>query len=188
VDHLRPVIDKQGLPSGYLSDMWNQVPACSTCNCSKGNSSWEEFMARTTGKAPLARGVHPTTHAWRVGRLRTFVRAGEEFLKRWHVQQYTEAIMDIRRRLETCLRAHEQDILRIQALVRATGTHDNIYANEGTQGKGHGKTQGQQRGKGGKRSVKAASPANPSASASRSKRRTTEKQAEPRKRPRTCAA
>ena len=126
MDHLRPVIDKQGLPSGYLSDIWNRVPACPTCNCSKGNSTWEEFMSRTTGKAPLARGVHPTTHAWRVGRLRTFAKAGEDFLKRWHAQHYTEAIQRIRARLEASLKAHEQDMLHIQALVVAAGAHDNF--------------------------------------------------------------
>lgn len=42
-DHLRPIVKNQR-PTGYISEIRNLVPACGTCNQSKGNSPWRTWM------------------------------------------------------------------------------------------------------------------------------------------------
>lgn len=49
-DHLRPLV-KGRMPTGYISEIYNLVPACGKCNQSKGNSNWKEWML---GKADLS--------------------------------------------------------------------------------------------------------------------------------------
>ncbi len=107
-DHLRPVIGKGGLPTGFGADEWNIVPACSTCNSSKGNQDWYTFMTRTTGKAPLARGVSPAVNAWRIGRLKTFERNGAKAATRWTVHRHKQDIEDMRIALRKAMSAHER--------------------------------------------------------------------------------
>ena len=120
VDHLRPVLQAGGLPSGYGSDAWNCVPSCATCNCSKGNRHWRTFMTRTTGKAPLARGVHPTTNSWRMARLQAFEHAGERVIqsRRWAVHQHAAFITNLRRQLESLLSSFEANMMRMRSRVR----------------------------------------------------------------------
>ncbi len=110
VDHLRPVIAPGGLPTGFGADAWNIVPACMTCNCSKGNRDWYSFMTRTTGKAPLARGVAPATNAWRISRLRTFEKHGAKASMRWAVHQFTQDIESMRLSLRRAMSAHEKRV------------------------------------------------------------------------------
>jgi hypothetical protein len=42
-DHLRPIVKNQR-PTGYISEIRNLVPACGTCNQSKGNRDWRAWM------------------------------------------------------------------------------------------------------------------------------------------------
>jgi hypothetical protein len=78
MDHFRPVLDAKGFPTGYGSDPWNLVPACSTCNSSKGNKHWLLFMHSKTPQSPASRNVknlHGRIHALKrfeaVGQVRT---------------------------------------------------------------------------------------------------------------------
>lgn len=42
-DHIRPlIVDKR--PSGYIHEISNLIPACSSCNSSKGNKSVDDFF------------------------------------------------------------------------------------------------------------------------------------------------
>jgi 5-methylcytosine-specific restriction endonuclease McrA len=42
-DHLRPlVVNKR--PTGYISEIYNLVPACGKCNQSKGNKPWADWI------------------------------------------------------------------------------------------------------------------------------------------------
>ncbi len=55
-DHFRPlVVDKK--PTGYISDIYNFVPACSTCNSSKGNKKWDEWIEGKAKNCPKNRGI-----------------------------------------------------------------------------------------------------------------------------------
>jgi hypothetical protein len=55
-DHLRPlVVDKK--PTGYISDIYNLVPACGKCNQSKGNRNWREWMLSSARLSPKSRKV-----------------------------------------------------------------------------------------------------------------------------------
>ena len=116
-DHLRPVLHPGGLPSGFGTDPWNCVPCCVTCNSSKGTSHWLAFMNRTTGKAPLARGVDHTSHAWRIARLRAFESAGTHLSRPWAVDDHAPAIQALRRRLESVLTAFETRMLAMRRQV-----------------------------------------------------------------------
>lgn len=42
MDHLKPLV-KNGMPSGYITDIHNLVPCCSRCNSSKGSKSFEDW-------------------------------------------------------------------------------------------------------------------------------------------------
>lgn len=41
-DHLKPLV-KNGMPTGYITDINNLVPCCQKCNSSKGSKSFEEW-------------------------------------------------------------------------------------------------------------------------------------------------
>ncbi len=55
-DHLRPLVEKQR-PTGYISEIYNLVPACGKCNQSKGNKPWRTWMFSAAPRSPLSRGV-----------------------------------------------------------------------------------------------------------------------------------
>jgi hypothetical protein len=55
-DHLRPIVLKHR-PTGFISEIGNLVPACATCNSSKGNAQWREWMLGTAEHSPSGRGV-----------------------------------------------------------------------------------------------------------------------------------
>lgn len=48
IDHIFPVV-RNGLPTGYASCATNLVPACHTCNSSKGNRDWKTWMQSRFG-------------------------------------------------------------------------------------------------------------------------------------------
>ena len=55
-DHLRPlVVNKR--PTGYISEIYNLVPACGKCNQSKGNKSWKTWIQSTAKLSPKSRGI-----------------------------------------------------------------------------------------------------------------------------------
>lgn len=55
-DHLRPLV-KDKRPTGYISDIYNLVPACGKCNQSKGNKQWKEWMQSNAKLSPKSRKV-----------------------------------------------------------------------------------------------------------------------------------
>lgn len=55
-DHLNPLIINK-MPTGYISEIHNLVPACSKCNQSKGNHKWKEWMIGNAKLSPKSRGV-----------------------------------------------------------------------------------------------------------------------------------
>jgi len=52
-DHFRPLVSGSS-PEGYIDEVDNLLPACSTCNSQKGNSEWQTFMEHEK-ISPLAR-------------------------------------------------------------------------------------------------------------------------------------
>ncbi len=55
-DHLRPlVLNKK--PTGYISEIYNLVPACGKCNQSKGNKPWDSWMLSEAKLSPKSRGI-----------------------------------------------------------------------------------------------------------------------------------
>jgi hypothetical protein len=55
-DHLRPlVLDRR--PTGYISEIANLVPACSTCNSSKRNENWRTWMLGSAPNSPTFRKI-----------------------------------------------------------------------------------------------------------------------------------
>lgn len=71
-DHLRPVV-RDSLPTGFITEIANLVPACGKCNSSKGGSDWRSWMLSTTAKgSPTRRGIPDI--AERISRLEAFER------------------------------------------------------------------------------------------------------------------
>lgn len=54
-DHLRPLV-KGKLPTGYISEIANLVPACGKCNQSKGGRPWEDWILGDAALSPKTRG------------------------------------------------------------------------------------------------------------------------------------
>ena len=59
-DHLRPLV-VQKRPTGYISEIYNLVPACGKCNQSKGNKNWKEWMLSEAKLSPKMRNI-PNLH------------------------------------------------------------------------------------------------------------------------------
>lgn len=55
-DHFRPLIDNKK-PTGYISEIYNLVPACGKCNQSKGNKNWKDWMFSDASLSPKTRGI-----------------------------------------------------------------------------------------------------------------------------------
>ncbi len=55
-DHFRPLILNKK-PTGYISEIYNLVPACGKCNQSKGNKNWKTWMFSDATLSPKTRGV-----------------------------------------------------------------------------------------------------------------------------------
>lgn len=56
-DHFMAIV-KDGLPSGYITELANLVPCCGVCNQSKGNTPWSTWIVGTAPNCPLGRGKH----------------------------------------------------------------------------------------------------------------------------------
>lgn len=70
-DHLLPLVVNK-LPTGYISEIHNRVPACGKCNQSKGNKLWRAWMLSTARLSPNSRGVADIEQ--RMERLEAFER------------------------------------------------------------------------------------------------------------------
>ncbi len=55
-DHLRPLV-KNKRPTGYISEIYNLVPACGKCNQSKGNKYWRDWILSDAKLSPKKRKV-----------------------------------------------------------------------------------------------------------------------------------
>lgn len=53
-DHFRPLISNKK-PSGYMTDIYNLVPCCHLCNCSKGAKNWRDYLNSTSKKSARTR-------------------------------------------------------------------------------------------------------------------------------------
>ena len=54
-DHFRPLV-RNKRPTGYINEISNMVPACSTCNSSKSNSDWQSWLNAETKDSLIKRG------------------------------------------------------------------------------------------------------------------------------------
>lgn len=55
-DHFRPLVSGK-MPTGYISEIRNLVPACGKCNQSKGNKYWKDWMLSDAKLSPKSRKI-----------------------------------------------------------------------------------------------------------------------------------
>lgn len=55
-DHLRPLVLNK-MPTGYISEIHNLVPACGKCNQSKGNKPWATWIISDAKLSPKSKLV-----------------------------------------------------------------------------------------------------------------------------------
>lgn len=72
-DHFRPIVIDE-MPTGYISEIRNLVPACAKCNQSKSGSHWREWMLGTAKHSPKSRGIPDLSD--RVARLEAYEQWG----------------------------------------------------------------------------------------------------------------
>lgn len=70
-DHLRPLV-RHRRPTGFLNDYRNRVPACGTCNTSKGGQDWRTWMRGPAAQGLRARGFSDKQIEARVSVLERF--------------------------------------------------------------------------------------------------------------------
>lgn len=70
-DHMRPLVVNHR-PTGFISEIANLVPCCGTCNSSKGNQPWRDWMLGNAKHSPTRRRVADV--ADRVSRLEEYER------------------------------------------------------------------------------------------------------------------
>jgi 5-methylcytosine-specific restriction endonuclease McrA len=54
LDHFRKLTENE-LPTGYITDIFNLVPCCGTCNSSKNGPDWKKWMLGQADKGPRKR-------------------------------------------------------------------------------------------------------------------------------------
>ena len=54
LDHIYGLVNQKEF-SGYTNDISNLIPACSSCNSSKGNKDWDKWINSDTPRAIYAR-------------------------------------------------------------------------------------------------------------------------------------
>ena len=81
-DHFFPLIDDKG-PTGYITEIHNLVPCCSTCNSSKGNQRWRDWFYGDAENSPKTRNVEDLDE--RYNRLDKYEKT------------YTRTILDIKK-------------------------------------------------------------------------------------------
>lgn len=70
-DHINPlVLDKA--PTGYLNEINNLLPCCSSCNSSKGNRNWEIWMNSKKGRMYKVYNENPVEHMNRIALIKEY--------------------------------------------------------------------------------------------------------------------
>lgn len=69
-DHLRPLVSSKK-PTGYVSEIRNLVPACGTCNQSKRNKNWDDWITSDVKGSPNIRKPKDDLNV-RIQRLRSY--------------------------------------------------------------------------------------------------------------------
>jgi hypothetical protein len=114
-DHFKPIILANGMPSGSCDDDWNMLPACTTCNSSKGNKHWLAFMNSRTSKSPKGRGLHANAVKARVNRLLAFERLHREHAQNWAFDQ--RQIEKLRNQVIRMTALHAKRVQQFQSSV-----------------------------------------------------------------------
>lgn len=70
-DHFNPLVVNK-MPTGYISEIHNLVPACGKCNQSKGNKNWRKWMFSNAARSPKTRNIKDLQE--RVARLEEYER------------------------------------------------------------------------------------------------------------------
>ena len=115
VDHFYPVVGQDGLPTGFCEDIWNSVACCPTCNSSKGNRPWLQFMQSTTPRSPRGRGC--TDWPQRIARLKKFAAAGHQRAQRWNKDTLARVLHALRAALTESTRRHAAVVHELSALA-----------------------------------------------------------------------
>jgi hypothetical protein len=102
-DHLRPLV-KDKRPTGYISEIYNLVPACGKCNQSKGNKDWKIWIKSNAKLSPKTKGIQDLEQ--RIARLEAYQNwktpnlvdfqaiVGEEMWeKHWENWKHVQTIM-----------------------------------------------------------------------------------------------
>lgn len=70
-DHFHPLVEDK-MPTGFISEIHNLVPACGKCNQSKGNKDWYQWMFSNAPQSPKTRNIKDLEE--RVARLKDYER------------------------------------------------------------------------------------------------------------------
>ncbi|UVI31019.1 HNH endonuclease [Paenibacillus spongiae] len=115
-DHLRPLV-KGKQPTGYISDIYNLVPACGKCNQSKGNKNWKEWMRSNARLSPQSRGVTDLVNKisrlekyekWKAVMPLNFKDLIDEELWEEHWNNYNQLIELMKRSQQTSAKVQQQ--------------------------------------------------------------------------------
>lgn len=56
-DHFEPIVSNKQ-PTGFISEIYNLIPSCNTCNSSKSGSYWSNWIEGNAPKSPKGRNKY----------------------------------------------------------------------------------------------------------------------------------
>lgn len=121
-DHLMPLIDDKK-PTGYITDIYNLIPACGKCNQSKGSKPWLMWIRGPAKLSPRSRGIAELELENRIGRILKYEEWAKEKRRTLDIAAIAGVLWDEheRDRLDIAekMRAAEERAIKIRTLLRA---------------------------------------------------------------------
>lgn len=98
-DHINPLVSNKG-PTGYINEMNNLLPCCSSCNSSKGSKNWKIWMESKNGKMSKIYNENPVEYMKRMSLIEKYttifpVTYNEKLAKLKNVKEWQELEKDL---------------------------------------------------------------------------------------------
>ena len=119
-DHLMPLIDGKK-PTGYITDIYNLIPACGKCNQSKASKPWLNWIRGSAKLSPSSRGIVDLEN--RIARILQYERWAKEKRRTLDIAAIAGVLWDEheRDRLDIAekMKIAEERAIKIRALLWA---------------------------------------------------------------------
>jgi hypothetical protein len=118
-DHLSPLVENKK-PTGFITEIFNLIPACGKCNQSKRNQPWESWIRSTAPKSPATRRIADLDT--RIEMIRTYENWASEHRTKLNVTALAQGLWEEheghRVRIAAEMNAAQQRAALIRSMLR----------------------------------------------------------------------